>query len=175
MRWIWTCTSWGVSEDRAAWLRTWIGNALSSNGILVRDLVAVVGRLSFVVAALERLELFLAHIYAWIAAVPHGAFLPPPVAVRLCLRWIALKLAAGRRRASCRHVALPTGEAFRTDAKAEGNEVAIGGWQTSVTTDPKQAKWFSVKLDEANTLGLGRAGNLFKSSRLLNSRRPYTR
>ena len=62
----------------------------------------------------------------------------------------------------CKHVELPTGEAFRTDAKAEGNDVAIGGWQTSITTDPMKAKWFAIVLNEENTPWLRARGEPFQ-------------
>ena len=165
--WIWHEASLeahelGVSEEREKWMTNWINPPLDSEHILARDLVAGVGRLSFVTAALERLKPFLAHIYAWIAVFPHGAYWPLPVAVKLCLKWISLKLAAGRRRASRKHIEWPAGEAFRTDAKAEENPVAIGGWQTSITTDPLKAKRFAVELNEGSAPWLSSKGEPFQ-------------
>ena len=74
----------------------------------------------------------------------------------------SLGLAAGRRWAGCKHIEWPTGEAFRMDAKAEGNSVAIGGWLTSITTDPLKAKWFAVDLNEGNAPWLRSKGEPFQ-------------
>ena len=41
------------------------------------------------------------------------------------------------------------GEAFRADAKAEGNEVVIGGWECIGGRRPAEARWFSVSLTKA--------------------------
>ena len=62
-----------------------------------------------------------------------------------------MDLKAGCRRVKCRHVELSAEEYFRTDAKAAGNIVAIGGWETAVTKDPSEARWFSIELNPANT------------------------
>ena len=40
-----------------------------------------------------------------------------------------------------------TAEAFRIDAKAEGEKILIGGWETGAEADMAQARWFSVTLD----------------------------
>ena len=37
-------------------------------------------------------------------------------------------------------------EAFRADAKAEGEDVELGGWEVRHGLDPKEAKWFSIKI-----------------------------
>ena len=52
----------GISQERAAWLVSWIRNALKLEAVLVRDLVGVVGRLSFATGPLVRIRPCLAHI-----------------------------------------------------------------------------------------------------------------
>ena len=45
----------------------------------------------------------------------------------MCLRWIALKIDGGARLAERRPPKTNIGEIFRTGAKAEGDDVVIGG------------------------------------------------
>ena len=85
----------GIRMDRAGWLVDWIDAALANGITLVRDLVAAVGRLSFSAGPLERLRPLLAPVYSWVAVVPAGACLPPPVPVKLALIWVAHKLRSG--------------------------------------------------------------------------------
>ena len=37
-------------------------------------------------------------------------------------------------------------EAFRVDAKAEGEKVVIGGWESLGRSDTSEARWFSMEL-----------------------------
>ena len=159
--------SLGISMDRARWLVDWIDAALANGIILVRDLVAVVGRLSFSAGPLERLRPFLAPIYSWVAVVPAGACLPPPVPVKLALIWIAHKLRSGGRTMPCRRPADASAELFRTDAKADKNVISIGGWETRVTTDTSKARWFAIQLTADNAPGLWPKGSRSGSSPLL--------
>lgn len=39
---------------------------------------------------------------------------------------------------------------FHTDAEAEGDWVALGGWESVGGVSPSQARWFSVRLTRAN-------------------------
>jgi hypothetical protein len=42
------------------------------------------------------------------------------------------------------------GEVFRTDAKAEGDEVALGGWRCEGGVKPGEAEWFAIKITRDN-------------------------
>ena len=130
--------------------------------MLVRDLGGVLGRLSFAAGPLERIRPFLSCLYSWVSVVPASSFLTPPPAVLLCLRWIARKLDHGARLADCRLPKHDAGELFRTDAKAEGDNVVIGGWECRDGTLPGQARWFSVRLCPANSPWLHCWGEPFR-------------
>ena len=54
------------------------------------------------------------------------------------------------------------GELFRTDAKAEGNDVAVGGWECQGGRKPTGARWFVVKLTVENTPWLHCRGEPFR-------------
>ncbi len=45
------------------------------------------------------------------------------------------------------------GEVFRTDAKAEGDEVALGGWRCEGGVKPGEAEWFAIKITRDNAPG----------------------
>ena len=85
----------GISASRSAWLIGWIDEAVGRGSVRVKDLRAVLGRLSSAAGPLERIKPFLACAYAWVAIVPDMAFLAPPPAVLLTLAWIAKRLKSG--------------------------------------------------------------------------------
>ena len=65
--------------------------------------------------------------------------------ILMIIRFLAAEI--GRRRMSpCAARACDLGEVFRLDAKAEGEEVAIGGWRCRGAANTKEASWFSVRL-----------------------------
>ena len=80
----------------------------------------------------------------------------------LCLRWISLKLKKGERMMDCRPPKAYMGELFRTDAKAEGQDVAVGGWECRGGCKPIDARWFAIKLNIENTPWLHCRGEPFK-------------
>ena len=41
-------------------------------------------------------------------------------------------------------------EAFRTDAKAQGEDVVVAGRETLHSTNPKECRWFAVRLTRQN-------------------------
>ena len=55
------------------------------------------------------------------------------------------------------------GEVFRVDAMADGDGVAIGGWETFVTSNPKEARWFHLKLDRSTAPFLYVKGEPFRT------------
>ena len=128
----------------------------------MRDLGGVLGRLTYAAGPLERLHHFLSCVYAWVAVVPGGAYLKPPPAVELCLRWVSKKLKQGGRLAKCHAPRIDRGEIFRADAKAEGEEVVIGAWECAGGKKPKEARWFSVRLNAQNTPWLHCRGEPFR-------------
>ena len=52
--------------------------------------------------------------------------------------------------AMVRPVAVQLGARFRADAKAEGQDVAIGGWETVAGRGSRQSRWYSVRLNRKN-------------------------
>ena len=63
----------------------------------------------------------------------------------------------------CASRTLNLGEVFRLDAKAEGEEVAIGGWRCTDAADTKKATWFAVRLNRRNAPWAFARGEAFRA------------
>ena len=64
---------------------------------------------------------------------------------------------------SCPATRTNLGEVFRLDAKAEGDQVAIGGWRSLGASSTKEAAWFAVKLDRRNAPWAFARGEAFRT------------
>ena len=85
-----------------------------------------------------------------------------PVMLVLILRFIAAELKE-RRMSPCPATRADLGEVFRLDAKAEGDQVAIGGWRSLGAASTKEATWFAVKLDRRNAPWAFARGEAFRT------------
>ena len=65
------------------------------------------------------------------------------------LEYIVKELEEGYRMAEVRPRGESLGPVFRADAKAEGQEVVVGGWECRGGTPARRARWFSVRLTRA--------------------------
>ena len=72
-----------------------------------------------------------------------------PWSVAFLLRFLAEQLGGAGRVCEIRWCGADLGEAFRSDAKAEGDTVVVGGWECVRGTRPAEARWFSVGLTRA--------------------------
>ena len=140
----------GISVSRAEWLRGWVGRVLEEGRVEVSDLVAVLGRFCFAMGPLVFLRPFLAPIFAWAAAVKGAGKLLVPWSVGYLLRFLADQLGGDGRVFKVQPPETDIGEAFRSDAKAEGSLVRVGGWECKGGRRPKEARWFSVELTRAS-------------------------
>jgi hypothetical protein len=135
-----------LSERRASWLVEWLRRKASEGSVLMRELREVLGRLSFASGPLRWIRPYLGPLYAWCAVCPMGSYHQIPEMLRLIFTWLATAIEA-RRMVACR-VLQPTwkGELIRTDAKAEGDLIVIGGWSLRHGLDPSLASWFSFRI-----------------------------
>ena len=90
------------------------------------ELREALGRLVFATAPLEHCRPFLGPLFAWANSDPPYARPRLPIMAMLVMRFLAGELAV-QRMVPCRLPELHRVELYRVDAKAEGNEVAIGG------------------------------------------------
>ena len=110
----------GISEPRAAWLMRWADRILTEGSVHMGDFASVLGRWGFALHAVALLRPFLGPLYAWAAAVPKHAVLPLPAMVRLIVLFLKRMLKEGFRSLPCGSGSDWVPEAFRADAKAEG-------------------------------------------------------
>jgi hypothetical protein len=150
----------GLSVGRATWAMQWLRDRAAEGKARVADMCAVLGRLSFALSALDHLRPFLGPIYAWVAALEHARVYKLPKAIKLIMLFLA-KALEGSGRLTLVRALTPQREAFRTDARAEGDEIWIGGWALD-DTDPRKCRWFSEKLSHANAPWLFAAGEAYR-------------
>ena len=156
-----TCVDWvgyridlekwtvGINAKRTRWLTEWCEQALKDGSVRLADFRSVLGRFSFAFAAMEHLRPFLAPLYAWGAAV-NARSAQLPEAVALSFSYIKYMLESGiSSQRVLRHVPMQH-ELFRADAKAEGEEIWIGGWCVADSADLSRCRWFSEKLNRQN-------------------------
>ena len=140
----------GISEKCAEWICNWVETTVAAGVVKLHDFSAVLGRLSFAMAAVEHLRPFLGPCMHGLQVVRARL----PKAVIYILRFIvhALKHAWRTRPVGCLHEARR--ELFRADAKAEGEVICIGGWAVEDGPDTKSCRWFSERLTRGKcTLG----------------------
>lgn len=85
------------------------------------------GRFSFAAGPLQFMRAFLGPLYAWASAGPKRSCRAMPMMILLTFHFLKDELMRSRH-AVCKDVFYEKGEYFRVDAKAQGNEVCIGGW-----------------------------------------------
>ena len=86
-----------------------------------------------------------------------------PWSICFLLTFLADQLSGGGRVVEIKPVGRDLGEAFRSDAKAEGNVVVVGGWECLGGRRPGQARWYSVELTRANAPWAFARGEPFRS------------
>ena len=152
----------GISAPRAAWLMRWADRILTEGAVHMGDFASVLGRWGFALQAIDLLRPFLGPLYAWAAAVPRYAVMPLPAMVRLIVLFLKRMLQEGFRSLPCGSGADWVPEAFRADAKAEGEEVRIGGWELGPSGESSSARWFSETLTRFNAPWVFEAGEPYR-------------
>ncbi len=143
----------GISAGRALWAVNWLRRMARDGLADIDDLRRGIGRLSFVVGALEWERPFMAPLYAFVALHPAGGHRHLPIYVRLVLNFLAQRI--GRRRS------YPSAEtrrrrqdAFRVDASARGDKIGVGGWypvrDEAGIISTRCSPWFAVELDRSS-------------------------
>ena len=114
--------------------------------MLGREFKAGLGRMGFLAGIAKRSRPFLAPLYAASSQVKGGSFFSLHLATKLAIRFFEDTILEQPMR-PLSDVPSVLGEVFRVDAMADADGIAIGGWETFCTTDPKKARWFHLKLD----------------------------
>eukprot|EP00438_Fugacium_kawagutii_P008249 Skav226268 [mRNA] locus=scaffold2708:264535:265680:- [translate_table: standard] len=152
----------GISERKVAWMLEWLEKHSASGGITGRDLKSALGRFSFVAGALPHMRPFLGPIFAWSARLSPGVFAAFPDAVAILLEYIMMEVRNNPMRKP-RRIQEGVRELFRIDAKAEGDCVVIGGWETIDEAGTMKARWFSIRLTRRNAPWVFAKGEPFRN------------
>ena len=139
----------GISSKKVKWVEDWISSHLISEGVLGRDLRSALGRFGFVAGALHHVRPFLGPLFAWSAVLSPGTFAKFPEAVRILLEYVKMQISLESMRKP-RRVRERSREAFRVDAKAEGECIVIGGWEIPRYKTGERGRWFSIRLNRRN-------------------------
>ena len=141
--------SLGISEGRARWAIEWLLR-VSRDGVAdVAEFRSALGRLSFVVGALEWEKPFLAPMFNFCSRHKRGGLQTVPLYIRIVTKFLAERIQRRRMYPSAL-LRSKDCEAFRVDAKAEGDCIGVGGWlptrgkngELSTAASP----WFSLEL-----------------------------
>ena len=152
----------GINDSKKAWIVKWIDDRLRQGGVVGRELKSVLGRLSFVAGALRHVRPFLAPLFAWSSALAGGTFASFPDAVVILLEYIKEEVSRKPTRPLEPLRSAPV-DIFRVDAKAAGEEIVIGGWETWGRLEQKAARWFSIRLNRKNAPWAYLKGDPFRS------------
>jgi len=151
----------GISFRRQEWLVKWITGKLAQPAVLAREMREGLGRLGFAAGPLEHLRPFLGPVYAWCAVTHPAAYAALPLLLRIVLE-LLLKATLAKRVVLCREPRRQRGELFRLDAKAEGDDVMVGGWETGPSPSTSTSRWFAVRLTRRNAPWAFARGETFR-------------
>ena len=152
----------GINNSKREWIQRWIEDKLAKGGVVGRELKSVLGRLSFVAGALRHVRPFLAPLFSWSSTLAGGTFASFPDAVIILLEFVKEEVSRKPSRGLEPLSTSPT-DIFRVDAKAAGEEIVIGGWETWRRADPAVARWFSFRLNRKNAAWAYLKGDPFRS------------
>ena len=139
----------GINSSKRGWIVGWIETKTAQGGVVGRELKSVLGRLSFVAGALRHVRPFLAPLFSWASTMAPGTFSNFPDAVLILLEFIKEEVTRRPMRPAEPLEKDPI-DIFRVDAKAAGEEIVIGGWETGANPDQLRARWFSFSLNRKN-------------------------
>ena len=154
----------GMTEKRLRWARDWMERTVANKVVRVEEFRSALGRLAFMMSAFGHLKPFLGPLYSWVTAVDHCNTLQVPAAVIMILGFLKATMVPEIARTKVRlSPEVEEEHAFRSDAKAEGETVVIGGWCCSDSPDRAKCRWFSVKLDRNNTPWVFESGEPYRA------------
>ena len=153
----------GISRSRADWMIGWIRKVKSDGFVNIADMGAVLGRLSFGLTVLPSLRPFLGPLYAWVAAVRHCHVLKLPKAIYMILSFLESFFLKDLRTAHVPRKGRKPLELFRTDAKAEGDEMWVGGWASGESANPYECHWFAERISHLEAPWFHMAGQSYRS------------
>ena len=156
----------GLSARRAAWVVQWFEETTAKQMIHIAEVRQAVGRLQFAYNVIAWDRPFLAAFYAVISLHPPDAIIKLPVFLAVVISWLREKLLV-RRTVPCGRLSPRGDPLFRVDAKADGNDVVVGGWEPFYRSDGRPAtelsRWFAIRLTSETAPWAYAKGEPFKA------------
>ena len=141
----------GLTQRRCDWLVGWLRKVVRDKIIVGRELRSGLGRLSFSAVLWRWMLPFLGPFYAWIAVSEDSAAWQLPVALLIIMEWIAKQIEQNAW-VTLRHLAPQgLGKFFKADARADGDIVVVGGFESVPGRTLMQCRWFSFTLSPVLT------------------------
>ncbi len=143
----------GITSSRAAWATGWLRRISRDRTVAIDDFRSGLGRLSFIAGVLEYERPFLAPCFSFVSLHRPRAVRPVPLYISCILEHLAERIELRRTYPS---VCEWTDGEFspRVDARAEGSDVAIGGWLPRRGADGSICRaaspWFAITLNRHN-------------------------
>ena len=150
----------GVSDRICDWAARWC-RTHAQGKIEVASFREGLGRLAFAAGPLRFVRPFPGPLCAWCAAVGGQRSADPPPLVVLVLEWLAEEFE--KRRTSYVPSTKALWEMFRSDAKAGGQKVVVGGWELAGSERACDARWFALELSSAEIPWAYERGDPFKA------------
>ena len=107
-------------------------------------------------------------LFAWARFLSASSCVHVPAFILTVLHLLLARFRS-KRMIPCLRISLDVAEVelFRVDMKAEAEIVRIAGWETAVTTNPGEARWFRVTFDRKAAPWMFRRGEPFRLSQSL--------
>ena len=150
-------TTWqvGLSDSRADWVVAWLNELLEAEVVPVKRIAEGLGRLGFAVSAADHYKPFLGPWYAWVAACRDQRTTSVPTGLKIIAKFLRDHIEDDKLRADARYMRegdppIQVCPDFRADARAEGEDVVVGGWLSKDGRQPGDAPWFSVRITRSD-------------------------
>ena len=139
----------GVSQRRAEWFVKWARELAAAETVHMSRFEEGLGRIMYVVGALELERPFLGPLYRFMSLHPRISVRKVRGYVRFFLRYLADQVAETRHYYCAVELHAST-LAPRVDAQANSIRTGIGGWFPAVNSegkiDPSISRWFSLEI-----------------------------
>ena len=143
----------GISARRAEWFTRWTRDVAASHYTHMRKFEEGLGRVMYVVSALEFERPFLGPLFKFMALHPRNSIRRVPSHVSFILSYLAAQIQESRL-FSCATVLVPCEAAPRVDAPASlsRTRLEVGGRSLArmARADPARSRWFSHEVQQAD-------------------------
>ena len=143
----------GISERRCQWFVRWTREVAESDHVQMTNFEEGLGRVMYVVGALEYERPFLGPLYRFLMLHPCGPVRRVPGFVKFILQFLAAQIEQTRLY-SCAVELRSAPSAPRVEAQASDTRTGLGGWLPAADENGSIQKWlspwFTLEIDKAH-------------------------